>query len=343
MDKVTLHSINMTNGRSRKSRRSSNENSFHVMQAEEAVAVNACVTCEDTEQLIIECEVCSKHYCIDCVSLGKAAHKALKGCASAHWYCPQCEPRTLKVIKADLDVEDRCNAVLKAMEDKMEDKITTLRAEFQDELSNKVSKAEMKDLVAEQIKENGNQSSSPEEKEKEAVSEVKVKEVVSAMLGNHNTEQKDKEARKRNILVHHVDEHTNPETDSTKKQELDKEFLTELTSVLGVPEVGISNIFRLGKVPVDDNAKSRPMKVVFDTEENKKSFMKNLGKLATADDKFKKISIAHDMTQDERAANKKLVEEAKNLASKDPHGKWAYRVKGLPGMQKIVQVAKTQQ
>ena len=42
------------------------------------------------------------------------------------------------------------------------------------------------------------------------------------------------------------------------------------------------------------------MEVVFEDEKAKGVLMSNLKRLATADDKLKQLSVAHDMTQRER-------------------------------------------
>jgi len=48
--------------------------------------------------------------------------------------------------------------------------------------------------------------------------------------------------------------------------------------------------------------------------------MESLYKLRHAESKFKKIIVAHDMTQIERAECKRLVAEAKSLADTDSSG-----------------------
>ena len=214
----------------------------------------------------------------------------------------------------------------------MEDKITNLETE----LKSKVTRAEVKDLVAELIQEKEENLCPPE---------TKVKEVVSTMLGNQKTEQKEREARKLNVIIYHVQENQGAKAESEETKLKDSEYMAELTSELGVPDVGVAKVIRLGKVPADKATdKPRPMKVAFDTEQSKKSFMSKLGGLAKASEKFKRISIAHDMTKDEREENRRLVEEAKakNLANKDAAGKWTFKVRGLPGERKIVRVEKSQ-
>ena len=69
--------------------------------------------------------------------------------------------------------------------------------------------------------------------------------------------------------------------------------------------------------------------------------MENLYKLKSLPKRFRNISIAHDMTQKERDDCKALVEEAKSKSANEM-GEWIYRVRGPPGMMKIVQLRKPQ-
>jgi hypothetical protein len=50
---------------------------------------------------------------------------------------------------------------------------------------------------------------------------------------------------------------------------------------------------------------------VFEDEKSKSVFMSNVRKLGTADEKFKSISIVHDMIKRERELNKEKVKHAK--------------------------------
>ena len=63
--------------------------------------------------------------------------------------------------------------------------------------------------------------------------------------------------------------------------------------------------------------------------------MENLFKLKHAEQKFKSVVIAHDMTAKEREECKKLVAEAKQRASEDSSG--GIHISGLrpPGQMKI--------
>lgn len=255
--------------------------------------------------------MCSKHVCVECVGISDKHFNLLLECPSAHWYCIQCEPKATKVIRAEFEVEERCNAFMK----NMENRVLTLEAE----LKKRMTKDEVMELITEKEPAVG-------------VPEEQVKVVVSSMLDNHSTAQHDRESRKKNVIIHHVAESEDNKRDDT-------EFLSNLKTELGVNEADIDKVVRLGEKK-EESDKPRPMKVVFDTEKSKKAFMSKLGKLADAPDKFKNISVAHDMSKEEREVNRQLVEKAKKLNQDDPSDKWTYRVRGLPGNRKVMKIMK---
>ena len=94
------------------------------------------------------------------------------------------------------------------------------------------------------------------------------------------------------------------------------------------------NIFRLGKRDADSDT-PRPIMIQLASYSIKNLIMQSLFKLKSADQIFKGIIIARDMTVSERQECKRLVEEAKKLSSQDTLGEFVYRVQGLPGEMKI--------
>lgn len=68
--------------------------------------------------------------------------------------------------------------------------------------------------------------------------------------------------------------------------------------------------------------------------------MESLSKLRAAEEKYKNLSVVHDMTKAERMECKKLVGEAKNKEEADSSGEYIYRVRGHPGNFRIVKIKK---
>ena len=98
---------------------------------------------------------------------------------------------------------------------------------------------------------------------------------------------------------------------------------------------------RLGNVKRETENVStinRPMKVVFEDEKSKSVFMSNVRKLGTADEKFKSISIVHDMTKRERELNKEKVKQVKEKNEENESRNYQYVVRGPPWEKKVVKM-----
>ena len=97
--------------------------------------------------------------------------------------------------------------------------------------------------------------------------------------------------------------------------------------VLGV-QIKVESIVRLGKFDEDRN-RNRPLRVKFDSEQDKSKVMRRLSNLKKAEEKFNKISITDDYTIQEREEIQRFVAEAKK---KNEHetGNFFWRVRGSP-------------
>lgn len=107
----------------------------------------------------------------------------------------------------------------------------------------------------------------------------------------------------------------------------DKIFVTELLGKIGVttePET----VVRLGNVPeIPVGNKIRPLKIKFNSPEEKAQMMSRLSNLKKAEAKFKKISITDDYTIEERQEIKRFVDEAKRRNSTE-EGNFYWRTRG---------------
>ena len=110
------------------------------------------------------------------------------------------------------------------------------------------------------------------------------------MLATKNeemVEEADRKRRVKNLIIHNKNELT-PEHDKAYTQNLIKE--------LKVGDIDVKQIERLGQ---KDNAKKRPIKIVFNNEEDKEKVLNNLENLKDIQ-MYKGISITPDHTYSER-------------------------------------------
>lgn len=149
-------------------------------------------------------------------------------------------------------------------------------------------------------------------------------------------EVKDKDLRKNNVIIYRIPENSGTTYEARIKE--DKDVVMKILKYLiddDLNENEIVKVIRIGR-RTDDASKPRAILVQFVSGMTKNYMMNNLYKLKKAPDDIKSIVISHDMTKLEREECKRLVQEAKEKESEDHSGEWVYRVRGLPGMMKIV-------
>ena len=91
-------------------------------------------------------------------------------------------------------------------------------------------------------------------------------------------------------------------------------------------EVVPTSVSRIGK----RGSKSRPIKLVMASINDKVELMKNLYKLKNAHVEFKTISITDDYTLEERQSIKDMVQKAKTKTENEGAGQYVWRVRGTP-------------
>lgn len=145
------------------------------------------------------------------------------------------------------------------------------------------------------------------------------------------------EQRKNNVIIHRIAE-SGASTEDLKRIDDKTVTLQLFKDVLQVncDNSDIKRIFRLGKF----TGKDRPLLIEFKDGRTKNQIMESLSKLKNAEERFKTISICHDMTESERIQCRTLVKEAKDKQAADQSGEWLYRVRGVPGNMRIVKLRK---
>jgi hypothetical protein len=157
---------------------------------------------------------------------------------------------------------------------------------------------------------------------------------------------RDRENRACNIIMYNVPESKEKQKEMRWKE--DRAFcLNMFNDVLkvNIRDEDIKRFLRLGKVDKSgsdgtDNNKERPVLIQFRDRVLKNMILDSLGKLREAEDKWKSIIFAHDMTKEDRTECRQLVEEAKKKESEDDSGEFIYRVRGSPGFLRIEKIRK---
>jgi len=135
--------------------------------------------------------------------------------------------------------------------------------------------------------------------------------VVEQAVKEKLDEDKDIEGRRNNIVIYRIPEKLTDALEARK--ESDSTFVEDLLdSVFQIRASGsdIRKMFRLGR-PVEGSDAPRPLLVSFAKFEDKEHVMSNLRKLKQADERFRGISMSHDLTPRQRNEVKLLLATAK--------------------------------
>ena len=258
----------------------------------------------------------------NCIKDSNKARGKGKGKAKSkvHWYCDTCEQVTVPWMKTMASLNTR-QGNLEAKVDKMED-----------EMKKKADNVEVEALEGrvEKLEESGESSTVNEGASTSKSSADQAQEVIK--------EIKEQEERRLNILFFNLPE--SKSGDATDKAKHDNEEVKHLAKhcKVTIKKDEMTQAKRLGKPNAD---KSRPLLIQLCTtsEEKKRMLFKNLRLLQEAPDKYKRVSVQHDLTEKQRKLEKDLREEAKKKEV-EASGEVAFKVRGPPWARKIVKVEK---
>jgi PHD-finger len=322
--------------------------------------MNACPRCKNVvkkEEKGVSCDTCGNWYHIQCEGIKNEQYKLMIRDDSKflHWFCSDCETDTLstgkllhslkarqekletefKELKGDLEIAKSriekldTDVKLRPTQDEIltmiEVKITENDLKQMDKLQNVETNPSWAALVAKHVDTKLEKVTGNIGEVQKVLEETRVKAI----------EEKEKETRCNNLIIYRVPEGNENREERTK---FDKSFCLGLVNeALGIDtqEQEIKAIFRLGK----KGDAARPLLVQLRERGTKNRIMESLYKLRDAEDKFKHVSITHDMTKQERAECKELIEEAKKRQNQET-GEWIWRVRGLPGVMKIIRISK---
>ena len=148
------------------------------------------------------------------------------------------------------------------------------------------------------------------------------------------------QSRENNVIIHRLNEGT--AITKAGNIEHDTEALKGLFQLLGTnikidEDIEEQGQIRLG-IKLEENI--RPLLLKFKQKEKKSAFMRNLNKLKANKDHtlYGKISVAHDMSKEEREQERNLVAEMKEKNAKNTNPNKIYRIRGYAWDRKLVQI-----
>jgi uncharacterized protein YlaN (UPF0358 family) len=337
---------------------------------------NKCPCCKAgvlSADLGLQCDICEEWSHAKCVNITDAEYQFLKDHKGIDWFCSQCKKIIASVIKTSASFKERQDKLDKEV-DGIKEELESKLEKVEKDVESKLNKIE-KDMQALTLRMSDIDNNVKDTAEKVLSTEIKIETAIEAKLVDSFTmpsfasvvakevdnkfskvsidvskvqlsleetkrnalEEKDRESRGNNIVIYRVPE-GNTKEDTNKN---DKVFCMELCSeALGIETevIDFKSIFRLGRF---ETGKVRPLLIQIRERTLKNQIMESLHKLRGADDKFKNISITHDLTQKERVECKALIEEAKKKQTEEA-GEYIWRVRGLPGQLKLTKLKKRQ-
>ena len=117
-------------------------------------------------------------------------------------------------------------------------------------------------------------------------------------------EETDRKRRAANLIIHGKDEEAPPNDDN--------KFINDLITNL---QIGVINIKQTGRIGISNEGRARPIKLVFNNEDDKQKVYNNL-KNPKGNASYKGISIKEDYTFNERLLIKEFADQAKENSSK---------------------------
>ena len=300
------------------------------------------------------CEICEVWFHAKCQGISDEAYKILQKEQSLHWYCKGCEKgmakiletvtriqkrqdqledEMLKMVTSMNEMKARLNEVTKDSSE-IKEELKKLDIELKKSISDKLAEQKIKQeemltvAVQEQVTKQMNQVEGKLTAVKSSLDEVRSQAI----------QERDREGRACNIIVYNVPESKQKEKEHRWSE--DRSFCLEVfNKVLGlsIREEDMKRFLRLGKA---EDKQERPVLIQFRDRVLKNMVLDSLNRLRDTEDRYRRLIFAHDMTKEDRAECKQLVEEAKKKEHDDPSGEFIYRVRGPPGHLRIEKIRK---
>ena len=253
------------------------------VQVQRSATPEICVTCnKEAKKEAIICEWCRKWEHRACAGLSIEEYDMLTTSSDQiMFFCTMCYTK----VSFALRVEDENTTKLQSVENKLSEKINNIEAKLL-ELHNAVKNTHITD------------PSSVDRPSHESISDT-----VTNITLSLASEQKEKEKRKFNVILHNLSE-SNAADGSAKKQDDINRCSSLFSTYLNVT-VAITNAIRIGK---RDSRPCRLLKLTFSSLEEKANVLKQKlkFKLDKNPENVRKIFVTPDLTPLEQKKNNAL-------------------------------------
>ena len=244
-----------------------------------------CQRCEYAADKTIACSGCNLIFCTECAKISDTLYKCLMEgeLSDFHWSCKSCKSSfpTLQNIAGSLDeIRKKHSSRMDGLENRMGNLETLTKKEVENQVHS---------LRADIIE--------------------SLKEDICTVVDKRSSELEDRKRRETNLTIFNLKEH-NHETGADNKR-ADEEDVLEISSGLGLENLNIIALFRLGK---KDPSKNRPLKVVLENKSSRKYLIENAKHIQSkTDEKYHRVIIAKDLTPEQRKVRRDKI-QARRMA-----------------------------
>ena len=320
--------------------------------------VESCGTCnvvirDEENEEALQCDgFCKRWIHRTCTDVSKDEYKVLSPTKiNINWYCDSCASRIEDIFEEENDMAIRnvkaSNKQLEQDIKRIEGLMETLRTQATNDRNTITDRMDRNETQIEEIRKKNDKKCDSEqvhgiisyemrkENNQTATSTLRT----NAADNNRELGQRTvNKGRERNIIMFRAEE--NHEDTSEERLTKDKDLVKEVfrTCNIRLLDESIERAIRLGK---KEEGTNRPLLISFKDEEDKRELFRNITELRgeLVPNTIKNISIANDLSPEERAKSSKLAKEAKELQDADPLN--FYKVRGPPWNMEIRKVART--
>jgi hypothetical protein len=253
------------------------------MNQSKAEGHEICGTCnKNVDDEGVQCDICDLWFHLKCGKVSKKIFEALKqNDEKLKWFCGQCNkffPKMIKIIEMNNALKEEMNKMkeeLKHKNEKDTQEINNLKEEIE-RLKTKTNEKEAKNY-------NGTN--------------------ISDAIG----ELEDRNARKSNVIIYGIVE--SESEDISEKRKKDEESVNELSRNIQI-KLKPKKVIRLGKA----NNKPRPIKVIFDSQEEAISFKRSFW--SKKPENYSRVFVSDDLTFIQRGKLREVKQELKDRREK---------------------------
>lgn len=261
-----------------------------------------CDICSSSVERLVQCDRCLTWYCCGCANIPEQLQVVLSEFIELHWFCSGCDQKAIDAIRSFNDDSDPITNIKSSFTKA----INTAMKSFQEALQEVIKN--FQNTIHTTLTANPSESTSMDTESPiltpgllsrhEPLTVQDVSQAVSSCM----SEEKEKQKRKLNLIVHNLPESTLDEGQQRKSDDICK--TTDIFKEVLQVNSKVTNAVRIGK----KGDKMRLLKITVETEKDKANILRNAIKLRSDSlpEYRRKIFITPDMTPRERDENKAL-------------------------------------